>query len=527
MRLIFLTVLILAIMAECLLAGPFLAYVNTEIVQGIVNHGNFEGFICILFALFVLTALFNGLQTLSQTHYKKYLTINTQNRILRHIYDLKDYSALNPGEIFAHIDQNAEVYCSERIEIIKKSVKAFCLIVFSGIYIFRISFGLMVFSYALAGAMIALNYVTTTHVGTISKSLNEKSNELVKYRWEMIRNSEAAATLSDEKVLKKYLEINQEVYQLSIALSKKKLFSSLTKRYGYLILLASVSIFGGILSLNHVFTLAELFGIIVLLPGLTGSLLDVPKILTDYSVNKGLKKSIDRIFLQEQYAAAHKTDLQEKVSHIGCFDVSFSYKGREVLCQFTFQFYPASVYLITGASGCGKSTLLRLLCRSLLPSGGSITMNSIPLAGLSRESLWKYIFYAPQNSVIFPTTLGKNITCNQKEDMDKIRRCLQNVNLRDFRIGVHEFVDDEALSAGEKQKIAFARALYQESAVLLMDEPTSAMDPASEEICMASLYQKAHKEQIIVILVSHNLSCGKYADLICKMTDGKLEGELM
>ena len=87
----------------------------------------------------------------------------------------------------------------------------------------------MVFFLRSGRSMIALNYVTTTHVGTISKSLNEKSNELVKYRWEMIRNSEAAATLSDEKVLKKYLEINQEVYQLSIALSKKKLFSSLTK----------------------------------------------------------------------------------------------------------------------------------------------------------------------------------------------------------------------------------------------------------------------------------------------------------
>ena len=171
-----------------------------------------------------------------------------QSAILKHICRLKDYSAFHAGEIFAHIDQNAETCCSERTEIIKKSVRAFCLIVFSGIYIFRISFVLLAFSYLLAGAMIALNYLTAANVGSISKSLNEKSNELVKYRWEMIRNSEIAATLSDEKVLKKYLEINQEVYQLSIALSKKKLFSSLTKRYGYLILLAAVSIFGGVLS---------------------------------------------------------------------------------------------------------------------------------------------------------------------------------------------------------------------------------------------------------------------------------------
>lgn len=205
--------------------------------------------------------------------------------------------------------------------------------------------------------------------------------------------------------------------------------------------------------------------------------------------------------------------------------MSFSYDGREVLCQVSCEFHPSLLYLITGASGSGKSTLLRLLCRSLQPTDGDIIMNSIPLADLSRESLWKFVFYAPQNSVIFPTTLAKNITCSQKEDMAKIERCLQKVNLKDFRIGIHEFVDAGTLSAGEKQKIAFARALYRESAVVLMDEPTSAMDPASEEICMASLHQKAHEEHCIVILVSHNVSCEKYADLVCRMSDGRLEGE--
>lgn len=521
---IYLIFMIFAIIMECLLSGPFLAYTNTEIVQGLVNHEAIRRFIYLLFAIFVLSAFFNALQTMCHTYYKKHVTMKLQSAILKHICRLKDYSAFHAGEIFAHIDQNAETCCSERTEIIKKSVRAFCLIVFSGIYIFRISFVLLAFSYLLAGAMIALNYLTAANVGSISKSLNEKSNELVKYRWEMIRNSEIAATLSDEKVLKKYLEINQEVYQLSIALSKKKLFSSLTKRYGYLILLAAVSIFGGVLSLNHVFTLAELFGIITLLPNLTNALLDVPKVLTDYSTNRGFRKSINTVFLQEQYATVNQTDLSGKISDISCSDVSFSYDGREVLRKFTFRFRPDSVYLITGASGGGKSTLLRLLCRSLTPVSGDIAMNSIPLADISRESLWKHVFYAPQNCVIFPTTLRKNIVCNQKEDMDKIDRCLQAVNLKDFRIGMDEFVEVETLSAGEKQKIAFARALYHESDVLLMDEPTSAMDPASEESCMASLYQKAHEEHSIVIVISHNVSCETYADTVCRMADGSMEG---
>ena len=520
---IYLIFLVLAIIAECLLSGPFLAYINTEIVQRIVNHENAIRFIYFLFVIFVFIAFFNALQTLNHTYYRKYLTMNMQNAILKHICHLKDYSSLNVGEMFAHIDQNAEVYCLERTETVKKSVRAFCLIIFSGIYIFRINVTLMFFSYLLAGAMIVLNYMTVAHIGSISKSLNEKSNELVKYRWEMIQNSEIAVTLVDERVLKKYLEINQDVYQLSIILSKRKLFSSLTKRYGYLILLAAVSIFGGLLSLNHAFTLAELFGIIILLPRLTNALLDVPKVLTDYNTNKGLKKSIDTVFLQEEYDPAGKTDFNENIHNISCSNIGFSYDGREVLRQLTFQFEKDSVYLIAGESGGGKSTLLRILCQSLLPTNGYIIINSTPLADISRESLWKSVFFAPQNSVIFPTTLQKNIICDQKKDIDKLRRCLKNANLNDFRIGLDEFVDVEALSAGEKQKIAFARALYRECAVLLMDEPTSAMDPASEEICMESLYQKAHEEHCSVIVVSHNISCEKYADIICRMTDGTLE----
>ena len=105
---IYLIFMIFAIIMECLLSGPFLAYTNTEIVQGLVNHEAIRRFIYLLFAIFVLSAFFNALQTMCHTYYKKHVTMKLQSAILEHICRLKDYSAFHAGEIFAHIDQNAE-----------------------------------------------------------------------------------------------------------------------------------------------------------------------------------------------------------------------------------------------------------------------------------------------------------------------------------------------------------------------------------------------------------------------------------
>lgn len=518
--------LILAIIVESFLAGPILAYVNTEIVQGIMDRENIYLLISSLLGIFLLLAFSNAFQTIIDTYYKKYLTIRLQNMLFKRVCNTKDFSTLKVGESFAHIDQNAEVYCTEKTEILKRSSKSVCLIIFSGVYIWRLNISLMVFSYLLVGIMVVLNYITTAHIGVISKTLNENGNELVKYRWEMIKNSEIANTLIDKKVLKKYLDINQDVYQLGVMFSRKMLFSSLVKRYGYLTILAAVSIFGGLLSLKQFITLAELFGIIVLLPRLTNAFFDLPKILTDYSANQGLKNSIDIIFSQSEYSFDGKVEFCEKVVSITCTDIVFSFTNKMVLDQLTYQFQQNYMYIITGVSGGGKSTLLRLLCQSLLPKSGIIKLNSIPLNTISRDSIWKFIFYAPQNCIVFPTTLRKNITCNQEDDVERIYQCLEGVNLKHFRIDLDEEVDIESLSAGEKQKIVFARALYQRKDIMLLDEPTSAMDPVSEEICLSSLYHKTHEEHIITIVISHNKYCEKFADTLCSIEDGKLRGAL-
>ena len=82
---IYLIFMIFAIIMECLLSGPFLAYTNTEIVQGLVNHEAIRRFIYLLFAIFVLSAFFNALQTMCHTYYKKHVTMKMQSANLEEI----------------------------------------------------------------------------------------------------------------------------------------------------------------------------------------------------------------------------------------------------------------------------------------------------------------------------------------------------------------------------------------------------------------------------------------------------------
>jgi ATP-binding cassette subfamily B protein len=217
--------------------------------------------------------------------------------------------------------------------------------------------------------------------------------------------------------------------------------------------------------------------------------------------------------------------------------VSFQYgtTNRQALENITLRIRPGQVIALVGENGSGKTTLIKLLCRLYDPTYGSITLDGIDLrefaiADLRRQisvifqDYAKYYFTAKENiwlgNVDLPLEDERVIAAAHLSGADRVIRTLPKGY--DTVLG-KLFDGGEELSIGQWQKIALARAFLRDSQVIVLDEPTSAMDPKAEY----EVFQQFRKliQQQAAILISHRLSTVKMADYIYVMSQGRVVEE--
>ncbi|MDQ3017545.1 MAG: ABC transporter ATP-binding protein/permease [Bacteroidota bacterium] len=215
-------------------------------------------------------------------------------------------------------------------------------------------------------------------------------------------------------------------------------------------------------------------------------------------------------------------------------NVSFGYgrtsETKMILNDFNFLIPQGKTLAIIGPTGAGKTSLISLLLRFYDPLVGRILLDGHDLKDLSLESIRKNISLVLQDSLIFPISLRDNIAFgDQKAAFESIVTAAKMAQAHEFIMKLPEGYDTivseggVSLSGGEKQRISMARALLKQSPILILDEPTSAMDVQTEgEIFKAlSTYALNHT----VIIISHRLSTIKHADIIIAIKDGKIAEE--
>lgn len=215
-------------------------------------------------------------------------------------------------------------------------------------------------------------------------------------------------------------------------------------------------------------------------------------------------------------------------------NVSFSYlnTSHKILDGINIKFKSGDKIAIVGINGAGKSTFLKLLMRLYDPDEGEILCNGINIKDYNIRSYRAKISVAFQDFEMFAMPLIKNILMKEKiekEDYLDVLELLKQCNMYDKVTNLphgldtvmsKEFLEDGAvLSGGEKQKIAIARTYLSNAAISIYDEPTSAMDPVSEEKIFGIINQRKDK---ITIYISHRLSATKKADRIYLLENGKI-----
>jgi ABC-type methionine transport system ATPase subunit len=186
--------------------------------------------------------------------------------------------------------------------------------------------------------------------------------------------------------------------------------------------------------------------------------------------------------------------------------VGVTKQGRTVLSDVTLSFESGGKYVILGPSGAGKTTLLRLLNRLEDPTTGALWFHGTSYAHLSALMLRRGVAIVFQVPVIFPGTVRDNLCTalrlqrrDGKIDPADLTRTLKLAGLDGAMLGR----DAAALSTGEKQRVCIARTLMTRPEVLLLDEPTAALDPTAARQLIESVVHLSHAGGLTVIMVSH------------------------
>lgn len=212
--------------------------------------------------------------------------------------------------------------------------------------------------------------------------------------------------------------------------------------------------------------------------------------------------------------------------------VSFSYDSHsgKVLDNFSLSIRPGEKLALVGVNGAGKTTIVKLLCGFYKPDSGVILLNGINLERFRRKDLFAIFSAVFQDITILPFSVSDNVSMKVKADTDPalVWACLEKTGLdreiRKFEKGIDtkmlKAIDSNGivLSGGQQQKLLMARALYKNAPVLILDEPTAALDPIAE----SETYEQFHMLSMgkTAIYISHRLASTRFCDRIAFIKDG-------
>lgn len=231
------------------------------------------------------------------------------------------------------------------------------------------------------------------------------------------------------------------------------------------------------------------------------------------------------------------SDFEQGLEEAGDFEslvfknVTFTYPGsdRKIIDNLSFMINKGEKISIVGVNNAGKTTIVKLLLRFFDIDSGEILYNSVNIKKISKKSLYEKITGVFQDFAIMPFTIKENIIANKDFKDNKTDEIIKQLDLDEkikelpkeldtyLNKDIYENATD--LSLGQKQKLAIARALYQDADFLILDEPTASLDPLAE----SKIYEHFNEmtEGKTAIFISHRMSSSRFTDKILLLDEGK------
>jgi iron complex transport system ATP-binding protein len=210
--------------------------------------------------------------------------------------------------------------------------------------------------------------------------------------------------------------------------------------------------------------------------------------------------------------------------------LNFSYEKTPVLSELSFCIENNAFFIIIGPNGSGKSTLLKIIAGIVQPSAGQIHIHGRPITGYPKKSLAKIISWVPQMTVVdFPFSVLDVVLMGRAPHLgllglEKKTDIVKAMEALEFT-GVAHLSNRKInhLSGGEQQRVFIARAICQDTEILLLDEPTASLDLAHQVRIMDLMEKLKAEKKTTIVMVSHDINlAAMYGDVLLLISKGKI-----
>ena len=216
-------------------------------------------------------------------------------------------------------------------------------------------------------------------------------------------------------------------------------------------------------------------------------------------------------------------------------DVSFRYPGadHDTLSHVNLTIHPGEKLAVVGRNGAGKTTLIKLLCGLYDPTEGQVLLDGEDIRQYDRRDYYRHFSAVFQQFSLLAATMAENVAQTDEIDMPWMWNCLEQAGIADkiralpkqenTQLGREVYLDGVDLSGGQTQRLMLARALYKDAPVVVLDEPTAALDPLAE----SDLYQKYSDltGNRTSVYISHRLASTRFCDRVLLIENGGIAEE--
>jgi len=397
--------------------------------------------------------------------------------------------------------------------------------------LFYLSWRLTLIATTVVPILFTIVYVYTRRVKKYTRAVRKQQGKMISVVQEVLGSIRVVKAFARENYEIQRME-GESLETVEAALKARKLKARLVPLVTIVtgIGTALVLYYGGMGALTAGITVGTITVFLSYIKSMYKPMQDISKIMDSYSkADVGYERIKEVIEVDDEMKDAPDARNAPRLrGDIDFDDVSFCYKSNEpILSDMNLHVKAGTTVAIVGPTGSGKTTLVNLIPRFYDVSKGAVKVDGIDVRQLKQKSLREQISFVLQDVVLFSGTVWENIAYGRPEaSYSEIVRAAQAANAAEFIDKLPQKYDTVVgergltLSGGQRQRIAIARAIIRNSPILILDEPSSGLDAASEQLVFDALDRLMENKTSIVI--AHRLSTIRKASCIYVVKDGRI-----
>ncbi len=506
--------------------GAYAATVNE-------NLSSISFLILLVIAVGVASVVLNILESYLSSIYQQQMTFNVQTSLFDHVlrFPMSFIKSKQTGYLMSRVSDDVSMMQYLFSDAVTTIISNLFYLVFGVAILVSMNARLAALIACVIPVYIAVRYLFSDRIRALSRKEREFNSEVSRDMQEAISGVEVVKSYAmEKKEVGKIASKLQNVIRTRIARSVLMAFAS-SFMSGTMFGLTIVVMFFGAFDIQAGrMTIGDYVAFITYIMFLSNA---VNMLYRTYLTFQPAFASMDRLKEMFDIAPEFEWDEKEKKKpdhvrgNVKFENVTFSYGSEPTLKNISFEVRPGETVALVGHSGAGKTTLVSLLLKLYVPQSGKIMLDGVDLNELDHSWLRQQISIVSQDIFLFNDTIENNIKYGRPEaSREDVVRVAKKARIHDFIESLPDGYDTligergTKLSVGQRQRISIARAFLKDTPLIILDEPTSAIDPETE------LHLKESLDELMkgrtTFIISHRMSLTDIASFIVVIEEGEI-----